>query len=207
MKKSFEEKLKNLRKSYPLTQEKISKMLNITQTAYGKYEKGINKPTSDTLVKLSNIFNVPVDYLLDENQEEPNKKPGGVKIPVLGTIPAGIPIEAIEEVLDYEEIPREWESQGEFFGLKVKGNSMEPRICSGDVVIVRKQEDAESGDVCVAMVNGFDATLKQIKKEPTGIWLVPFNQKDYSPVFYDNFQIESLPVRVIGKVVELRGKF
>lgn len=91
----------------------------------------------------------------------------GYKIPVLGTIPAGIPIEAVEEILDYEEIPQEWATQGEYFGLKVKGNSMEPRIMNGDVVICRKQSDAESGNVCVIMVNGNDATLKQIKKTLT----------------------------------------
>lgn len=196
--------LKKLRKQMGLNQTQIAKKIGVSQNSYSRYELGTAEPSYDSLVALSKIFNVSIDYILgiEESQSE-----RGLKIPVLGSIPAGIPIEAIEEVLDYEEIPREWESQGEFFGLKVKGNSMEPRICSGDVVIVRKQEDAESGDVCVVMVNGFDATLKQIKKEPTGIWLVPFNTKDYSPMFYDNNQIESLPVRVIGKVVELRGKF
>ena len=198
------ENLIKLRKQNHKTQADIANLIKKTQQSYGKYENDITEPDSQSLKILADFYGVTVDYLLGKTDKIVER---GIKIPVLGSIPAGIPIEAIEEVLDYEEIPREWESQGEFFGLKVKGNSMEPRICSGDVVIVRKQEDAESGDVCVAMVNGFDATLKQIKKEPTGIWLVPFNQKDYSPVFYDNFQIESLPVRVIGKVVELRGKF
>ena len=77
---------------------------------------------------------------------------------------------------------------------------------NGDVVIVRKQNDAESGDVCVIMVNGNDATLKAIKKDASGISLVPYNS-NYSPMFYSNEQIASLPVRIIGKVVELRGKF
>lgn len=208
MESSFANKIKSLRKDLGFTQEKMAARLHITQTAYGKYEKGINKPTADTLTNLASIFNVSVDYLLNENAviNSDNKQPG-IKIPVLGTIPAGIPIDAIEEILDYEEIPREWASNGEYFGLKVRGNSMEPRICSGDVVIVRKQENADSGDVCVIMVNGFDATLKQIKKETNGIWLVPFNKTDYSPAFYDNKQIETLPIRIIGKVVELRGKF
>ena len=208
MKKSFGEKLKTLRKEKNLTQQKMASLLNMTQGAYGKYEKNLTSPNPDTLIKISKILDVSVDYLLNDSLLEigTTEKQMGVKIPVLGSIPAGIPIEAIEEVLDYEEIPKEWESQGEYFGLKVKGNSMEPRICSGDVVIVRKQEDAESGDVCVVMVNGFDATLKQIKKEPRGITLVPFN-KEYSEVFYDNHQIATLPVRILGKVVELRGKF
>jgi len=196
--------LKKLRKQFGLNQTQIAKKIGVSQNSYSRYELGNAEPSYDCLVSLSKIFNVSIDYLLGN---EENLTKNGVKIPVLGSIPAGIPIEAIEEVLDYEEIPKEWTTHGDFFGLKVKGNSMEPRICSGDVVIVRKQEDAESGDVCVVMVNGFDATLKQIKKEPNGLTLVPFNQKDYSPVFYNDEQVATLPVRIIGKVVELRGKF
>ncbi len=207
MENSFANKLKILRKNFGFTQEKLAKKLHITQTAYGKYEKGINKPATNTLTNLANIFNVSIDYLLDDNAEENGKIQSGIKIPVVGTIPAGIPIEAIEEIIDYEEIPKEWTKYNEYFGLKVKGNSMEPRICSGDVVIIRKQETADSGDVCAVMVNGFDATLKQIKKEPTGIWLIPFNKDEYSPVFYSNEQIQTLPIKILGKVIELRGKF
>lgn len=95
---------------------------------------------------------------------------------------------------------------GEFFGLKVKGDSMAPRIQNGDVVIVRKQDNCETGDVCVVMVNGFDATLKQVKKDYNGITLVPFND-EYRSMFYSNKDIQELPVRILGKVVELRGKF
>ena len=206
MKNNFGEKLKRLRKEQGLTQEKMAQKLNITQGAYNKYEKNQTSPNPETLKKISNILNVPVDYLLDETLNEIKERPKVIKIPVLGAIPAGIPIEAIEDILDYEEITQDMANSGEFFGLKVKGNSMEPRILSGDVVIVKKQEDANSGDICVVMVNGFDATLKQIKKDANGIWLVPFNQQ-YAPTFYTNEQIEKMPVRIIGKVVELRGKF
>lgn len=206
MENSFSNKLKKLRNDLGYTQEKMAQKLHITQTAYGKYEKGINKPTADTLTNLANIFNVSVDYLLDDATTEFGRNQTGIKIPVLGIIPAGIPIEAIEDIIDYEEIPREWTKSGEYFALKVRGNSMEPRICSGDVVIVRKQENAESNDVCVVFVNGYDATLKQIKKETNGIWLVPFNN-EYSPAFYTNEQIAKFPIKIVGKVVELRGKF
>lgn len=203
------ENLRRLRRLNNKTQEQMAKLINKKQQTYGKYEKCITEPDTDTLQILANYFGVTVDYLLGkESGEIQPSTPSitGFKIPVLGTIPAGIPIEAVEEVLDYEEIPEEWTTQGEYFGLKVKGNSMEPRIMNGDVVICRKQNNAESGDVCVIMVNGNDATLKQIKKDTNGISLVPFNQ-NYSPMFYSNEQIATLPVRIIGKVVELRGKF
>lgn len=126
-----------------------------------------------------------------------------LKIPVVGTIPAGIPIEAIEDIIDYEELPSEMKKQGEFFGLKVRGDSMSPNIKDKDVLIVRKQEDAESGDICVVMVNGNDATVKRIKKDATGITLIPDNQ-NYNNMYYSNSEILSLPVRIIGKVVEIR---
>ena len=192
-----------LRKQNKKTQKDIARLLNKSQQSYGKYENGITEPDAESLKILADYYSISVDELLGNSNTITEK---GIKIPVLGSIPAGIPIEAIEEILDYEEIPKEWASQGEYFGLKVKGNSMEPRICSGDVVIVRKQENAETGDVCVVMVNGFDATLKQIKKDSGGITLVPFN-KAYSPVYYTSKEIQELPVRIVGKVVELRGKF
>lgn len=199
-----------LRKQKNKNQTYIANLINKTQAAYAKYERALTEPDTQSLKTLAEFYGVSVDNLISGSTSElfdshPNKNIG-YKIPVLGTIPAGIPIEAVEEILDYEEIPQEWASQGEYFGLKVKGNSMEPRIMNGDVVICRKQSDAESGNVCVIMVNGNDATLKQIKKDTNGIWLVPFNN-NYSPMFYSKEQISTLPVRIIGKVVELRGKF
>ncbi len=196
--------LYTLRKEKGLTQEKVAQYLNTVHSSYNRMENNdIEKISSEYLKKLSTLYNVSIDYLLGQ---ENNKKERGIQIPVLGTIPAGIPIEAIEEILDYEEIPQSMAQKGDFFGLKVRGDSMAPRIQSGDIVIVRKQETAESGDICVVMVNGFDATLKQIKRDYNGISLVPFNP-DYKPMFYSNKDIEELPIKIIGKVVELRGKF
>ena len=83
---------------------------------------------------------------------------------------------------------------------------MSPRMLEGDVVIVRKQSDIESGDVAILLVNGDEATCKQVKKSPEGITLIGFNTLVYTPTFYSNREIEQLPVQVIGKVVEFRGK-
>ena len=132
---------------------------------------------------------------------------GGTWVPVLGDVAAGIPIEAVENIVDYEEIDSSMASTGEFFGLRIKGSSMEPRIRDGDVVIVRRQEDAETSDTAVILVNGDSATVKRIKKEPDGsLWLLP-NNPAYDPQHYSPAEIATLPVRIIGKVVELRGKF
>ena len=159
---------------------------------------------------LADYFGVSVDYLLGNESVSdgpPNpSRPGSKWIPVLGKVAAGTPIEAVEDILDYEEIDAQTASAGDHFALQIKGNSMEPKISNGDVVIVRQQEDCESGDIAVVLVNGDAATVKRIKKEPEGIMLIPSNPT-YEPKFYSNEQIQTLPVTIIGKVVELRAKF
>ena len=139
-----------------------------------------------------------------ESENEPERKKG-VTINVLGRVAAGIPIEAIEEIIDTEEITEELARTGNFFGLQIHGNSMEPRIYEGDVVIVRQQDDADSGDVVIAMINGDDATCKRLRKYRDGIELIP-NNPSYEPMFFSNDEIMTKPVKIIGKVVELRGK-
>ncbi len=129
----------------------------------------------------------------------------GIKIPVLGKVVAGVPIDAVEEILDYEEITQEMASQGEHFALQVKGDSMEPRISDGDIVIFRKQSDVDTGNIAVVLVNGDEATIKKIKKRPDGIMLIPTNP-EYEVMFYSNQEIEQLPVRIIGRAIELRAK-
>ena len=109
-------------------------------------------------------------------------------------------------IIDYEEIPAEMAKDGEFFGLQIKGDSMEPRICEGDVVIVRKQDDAETGDLVVAMINGNEATCKRLMKYKDGIRLMPSNPT-YEPLFFSNKEIEEKPVKIIGRVVENRQKY
>ena len=105
-----------------------------------------------------------------------------------------------------EEISEELSKTGEFFGLQIHGNSMEPKFSEGDVVIVRKQEDAESGDIVIATVNGTDATCKRLRKYRDGIELISTNPS-YEPMFFSAEEIEQKPVRIIGRVVELRAKF
>ena len=165
---------------------------------------------AETAAKLANYFGVSVDYLLGNESVSDGppapSRPGSKWIPVLGRVAAGTPIEAVEDILDYEEIDAKTAASGEHFALQIKGQSMEPRIKDGDVVIVRKQDGCDSGDVAVVLVNGDEATVKRIKKEPAGIMLIPSNPS-YEPKFYSNDEIESLPVKILGKVIELRAKF
>ena len=199
-------RLRNLREAKKMSHNDVAKILGISRTAYVKYETGESRPVRK-LNELSTLFNVSTDYILGNEDKSINTSNRGVSIPVLGRVVAGIPMDAIEEIIDYEEIPKEMAATGEFFALKVKGHSMEPRILDGDVVIVKKQEDVESGDVAIVLVNGNEATVKRVKKQANGITLIATNISVYEPHYYSNEEIEGLPVRILGKVVELRGKF
>lgn len=205
---SFGERLKQARENKGLTQAQVSKLVHISDKSLSRYETGASSPDPDTILKLATLFNVSTDYLLgnDNNAITHHFSKKGIKIPVLGRVQAGIPVEAVQEVLDYEEITEEMAATGDFFALYVRGHSMEPTFCEGDVVVVRQQSTADSGDIVVALVNGDDATIKKFKQTPNGIALIPINDA-FDTLFYSPKQIEELPVRIIGKVVELRRKF
>lgn len=159
---------------------------------------------------MADFFGVSVDYLLGRDEgagERPAPtRPGSKWIPVLGSVVAGVPVEAVEEILDWEEIDAKTAAQGDHFALKVKGSSMEPSLLDGDVVIVRMQPSSDDGDIVVAIVNGDEATVKKIKKRPEGLMLIP-NNPTFEPMFYSNEEIERLPVQILGKVVELRRTY
>lgn len=201
----FSKRLKNLLTEYELTQNQLSKILGVSESTVGKWilEKSI--PRMGVIQKLSEYFNVPKSYFLEPAEKnENNNITRGVRIPILGRVVAGIPLEAITDIEGYEEITPKMASLGEYFALKIKGHSMEPQILDGDIVICKCQSDVESGNIAIVLVNGDEATCKQIKKSPEGVTLIGFNPLVYPPHFYSNKEIETLPVNVIGKVVELR---
>lgn len=187
-----------------MKQIEVAQALGVNQSTVSGWENGTREADHETLRRLADYLGVTVDYLLGGAGAPPRRK--GRKIPVLGDVAAGIPIEAVEDILDYEEIDEDLALTGEFFGLRIKGRSMEPRIMEGDVVIVRQQETAETGDTVVVSVNGDLATVKRIKIGPAGITLIPSNPS-YDPMYFTCDEVEQLPVRIIGKVVELRAKF
>lgn len=202
------ERLKTLRLEKGLYQKDVASFLGVDRTTYVKYELGSSTPNHDILAMLADFYGVSVDYILGRTnlRSESTTSNAGVKIPVLGNVQAGIPVEAIEDIIDYEEITQEMASRGEFFALQVRGDSMEPKFSEGDVVIVKKQSTADSGDIVIALVNGDDATIKKLKYASDGIYLLPLNPS-YEPLFFSKEDIERLPVTICGVVVELRAKF
>ena len=192
------------RKRRKISRKEVADFLQVHETTIKRYEDGNTKklPT-DRLEKIAKYLNTSIEYLMGWEEEQ---KPQGIKIPVLGTVAAGIPISAVEDILDYEEIPQTWKNQGEFFGLKIKGDSMKPDINDGDTVIVKQQTTANNGDIIIALVNGDDATCKKFEKLDNGIMLIS-NNSEYSPMYFSNEEVNTKPVVIIGKVVELRRKF
>lgn len=179
-------------------------------TTVQKWESGVSEPPIKKLKELSILLKADMNDLANTDMTSSSistsRKLPAVKINVLGRVAAGIPIEAVEEIIDQEEITEDLARTGSFFGLQIKGNSMEPYIYESDVVIVRKQDDADSGDVVIALINGDDAVCKRLKKYHDGIVLIS-NNPAYDPMYFTNHEIEKKPVKIIGKVVELRRKF
>ena len=200
--------LKNRRKELNLTMKQVADFVGVSEATVSRWESGnIANMGRDKIALLSQILKITPLVIAgyDSYQREFNRK-SGVKIPVLGLVRAGIPMDAVEYIIDYEEISEDMARQGEFFALQIKGDSMEPKISDGDVVIVRKQPDIESGETAIVLVNGDEATIKKVQKFTGGINLIPSNPA-YDVMTFTNEQIEKLPVRILGKVVELRAKF
>lgn len=194
-----------------LKQTDLVERTGISKGALSSYLSGRYVPKQTNTYLIAEALNVDEAWLMgaDVPMERKNKtssKEKGIEINVLGSVAAGIPIEAIEDIIDTEEISEKLAKTGKFFGLRIKGDSMSPDICNGDVVIVRQQDDAESGDIVIAMVNGDEATCKRLRKYKDGIELIPKNPS-YDTLEFSKTEIIKKPVHIIGKVVESRRKF
>ena len=206
---SLYKNIKAKRQELGLSQEELAKKVGYRdRTSIAKIETGKVDLSQSKIIEFANILGVTPSCLMgwDETTDKPKTKVKAVKIPVLGRVAAGVPIEMIEDVLDYEEITEDMAKHGEYFALKIQGDSMSPRIWNNDVVIVKQQDDAENGDIVIAAINGDDAVCKRLQKYNDGIALISLNPL-YDPIYLKKDEIDGKPVRIIGKVVELRGKF
>lgn len=216
------ERIKKIRKDKGMSPEKLAELIGKDRATIYRYESNdIEKLPTNVLEPLckalgttpayimgwtEELGNNFIDYSKADLVEAPKKKKEKFLIPVLGTVRAGYPAEAIENILDYEEISESMARNGEYFALKVKGDSMLPRFTEGDIVIVRKQNDVDNGDIAIMLVNGDEATIKKVQKFKGGINLIPSNTT-YDVITYSNKDIATMPVQCLGKVVELRAKF
>lgn len=176
----------------------VARDLNIPYSTLADWYNGNKYPRIDKIQLLADYFDIKKSDLVEKRSLKKNR------IPVLGKIPAGIPIEMIEDVIDYEELDSKmFNGNKEYFGVKVSGDSMNPKYLDRDILIVQKADDCENGQDCIVMVNGDDGTFKRVIKNKDGIILQPLNP-NYEIKFYSNDEIEKLPIKILGVVKEIR---
>lgn len=198
----FADRIRALCKDRGITVMKLETTLGLGNGYVNNTQKRGSTPSAKRLSMIADYLGVTPAFLMGEAAEMPPAS-NGVMIPLLGRVAAGVPISAVENIIGQEEISRKLAATGEFFALKIKGVSMSPYIMDGDVVVVKHQNDAETGDVVIAIVNGGDGCCKKLKKTTSGITLVSLNPA-YDPMVFTNEEIMKLPVTIAGKVVEIR---
>ena len=196
---------KNIRKfrnEHHWTQKELADKLHVGKTTVSNYETGYSEPDIETQLILADLFGVSLDELNSRKLDSKNKN--YITINVYGKVPAGIPIEAIEDIQDTEELSlKDYQASKDYLGLIVDGDSMYPKYLKGDTIIVEVTPQCETGQDCVVYVNGYDATLKTvIKNEDGSITLQPINPS-YPPTTYGE---DDEPVKILGKVKEIRRK-
>ena len=195
----FSLNLKRIMNRQNKNQNDVIKDLGIKQSTFSDWYLGKRIPRMNVIFQLAEYFKVDIRDLVDEP-----KLNRGNRIPIFSKIPAGIPIELIDDIIDYEELDSKmFTGDKEYFGVRVSGDSMYPEYRDGDVLIVQKINDCESGQDCIVMINGNDGTFKRVKKTEEGIILQPLNP-NYEIKFYSNKEIEELPIKIIGVVKEIR---
>ncbi len=179
----------------------------LTRSTIGRWEAGLQNAEMQYVSILADFFTVSLDYINDGDADNLSIKPKAVKIPLIDTAQAGIQNEIIDDIVNWLEIPEDMANGGRFFALQIKGDSMAPRIVDGDIVIVRRQSDADSHSIVIAQIKGDDPCCRKLVKNSNGFFtLIPLNAS-YEPMYFSKKDIQSLPVIIIGKVVELRAKF
>ena len=201
----IENKISSFLDRYGKTQNYLAEYMGVSQATVSNWCKGVKLPRMDKIDRICDFFNVSRTQLMENPTEQKNSK--GLSVPILNTVVAGMPIDAYEDILGYEEISRELAATGEFFALEIRGDSMLPVLQEKDVIIVRQQSDVDSGDIAIILINGDTATVKKVMKQESGITLIGFNPAVYEPHFYSNEEIESLPIKIAGKVVEMKRSF
>lgn len=184
----------------------IARDLDLPYTTVTSWCKGEFYPRIDKIELLANYFEIKKSDLV-ESKDKIDKLGNPVKeIPLLGVVKAGYNYLAQENWIGTVDINKQLAESGEFFALKVRGDSMLPVLIEDDIVIVRKQDDFETGDIVVAIINGDEATIKKGKKSSTGILLQPFNT-NYEPLIFTYDEMKTIPITIVGIVKQLKREF
>lgn len=199
--------IKNRRKELGLTLLDIANACGVSEATVSRWESGnIANMKRSRIAQLASVLNISPSMLIHDDYDiqtgsSPIIKP---KVPILGVVPCGEPIEAIEEIIEWIEVVPS-QATGHF-GLIAKGDSMAPYILDGDILIVKHSPVVASGKIAIVKVNGDEATCKRLVINDAGITLMPYNPT-YQPMMFSPQDVEDKPVIIIGEVVEIRRRF
>lgn len=196
------ERVKKRREMLGMTQEELADKLGYkSRSSINKLEMGINDITQSKVAEYAKALNTSVAYLMgwdDNYYTYPNIIPyvQGVRIPIVGIIPAGSPVLAAENIEGYDFA--DVDNASDYFYLRVKGDSMiNAGICDNDLVLVKQQSSAENGNIVVCLVNGDEATLKRFYRHGSTVLLQPENPA-YAPLIVPCRDFDDGAARIIG---------
>ena len=200
-----------------ITQKVGADFVGVSEATVSRWESGhIDNMRRDRIAALSKILRLsPLAIMGIDDTDLSSRLPNMVpidartfRVPIVGRVAAGRPIVADEEIIGYEYIDNKYSKDGhEYFGLRIVGKSMEPTIMDGDIVIVRRQNYVENGEIAIVLIDGEEATAKEVKESADGITLIGHNTAVYTPHFYSAQEVKNLPVQIIGRVVQSIRKF
>jgi len=209
---TFSINLKKASKIKGITQMEIATFFGLPFSTVNSWFIGKAIPRDETLIDLAKFLDVGIeDLLLDDTARVEIMSADSVLIPVYKFIQCGKPTLTEDDIETYMSISTKEAKRGEFFGVYVKGNSMLPEFKEKDILIVRRQNDVETGEIAIVKVGKDEVTCKKVLKRPPvnpdGIILQPLNMNEHEPIYYTNERIESEPIVIIGKVVGLKRTY
>ncbi|MBR2346443.1 MAG: helix-turn-helix domain-containing protein [Clostridia bacterium] len=198
--KTFEELLK-INKT---TVYRVSKDTGIAASTLSDWKNGRSAPKADKIRILAQYFGVSTDYMLGGSRAGLGSSLDSARIPIIGEIRAGSPIITNESILGYEHA--DVEDRDEYFYLRVQGDSMKNiGMIDGSLVLFRKQQYAEDGEIVACLVGGDSATVKRFRRAKKTIYLMPENE-DYQPIKLTTDDFESGEARILGVACEIKIK-
>lgn len=202
------ERFNELLKLNGTTVYKVSKQTGISASTFSDWKNGRSVPKADKMKRIAEYFGVSIDFLLSADSALPSgnlSESGRLKsVPIIGEIRAGSPIITEETLLGCELA--DVDDADEYFFLQVCGDSMKNiGMVNGSLVLFRKQQYAQEGDIVACLVGGDSATVKRFSRYKKDVYLIPENE-DYSPIKLSTDDFESGEARILGVALEVKIK-